>query len=254
MILADVHAHLDFPEMEKDLDVIIENAKKAGVRLIIANGVSPGSNRNVLKIAKRYDIVKAALGIYPPDALSKETNSEIKVDIEKELRFYEENIKDIIAIGEIGLDYQNGKNKELQKDVFIKQLEFAKKHDLPAIIHSRKAESDVIEILERLGYKKIILHCFCGKKNLIEKAKELGFYFSIPTNVVRSENIQNIVKTVNISKLLTETDSPFLSPFKEKMNEPAFVIESVKKIAEIKGFTAEDTANSIWLNCQRLFL
>lgn len=253
MILVDIHAHLDFLDFEDKLNEIIKNARKAGVKTIVANGVSPESNRKILEIAEKYDIVKASLGIYPPDALSRETNSEIKVDIDKELEFYEQNINNIIAIGEIGLDYQEGEDKELQKEVFIKQLEFAKKHNLPAIIHSRKAESDVIRMLEGLNYKKVILHCFCGKKHLIQKAADFGFNFSIPTNVVRAENIQNIVKTVNINQLLTETDSPFLSPFREKTNEPSFVIESVKKIAEIKGFTVEETANSIWLNFQRLF-
>jgi len=254
MIFADIHAHLDFPELENRLDEVIKNAKDAGVKVIIANGVDPKSNRKVLEISKKHDIVKAALGVYPPDALSKETNSEIKVDIDKEIEFYEKNIKKIIAIGEIGLDCQNGKDKELQKEIFIKQLEFAKKHNIPAIIHSRKAEAEVIEILEKLDYKKVVLHCFCGKKDLIEKAAKLGFYFSIPANVIRAENIQNLVKIVNINQLLAETDSPFLSPFKGITNEPAFVIESVKKIAEIKGFTVEDTANTIWMNYQRLFL
>lgn len=254
MILVDVHAHLDYPDFENNLDEVIKRARKSGVKAIIANGVSPESNRKVLEIAKKYDIVQAALGVYPPDALSKEINTKISVDIDKELEFLEKNIKDIIAIGEIGLDYQNVEDKEMQKQIFIKQLEFAKKHDLPVIVHSRKAEQDVIEILEKSNYKKIILHCFCGKNSLVKKASELGFYFSIPTNVVRAENMQNIVKTVNINKLLTETDSPFLSPFKGERNEPAFVLESVKKIAEIKNFTAEETANSIWLNYQRLFL
>ncbi|MBW2992165.1 TatD family hydrolase [Candidatus Woesearchaeota archaeon] len=251
MILVDIHAHLDFPDFENKLDEIIERAKKADVKIIIANGISQKSNRKTLEIAKKYDIVKAALGIYPPEALPKETDEEINID--KELEFYEQNINNIIAIGEIGLDYKNVENKEFQKQIFTKQLEFAKKHNLPAIIHSRKAEEDVIDILENLNYKKVILHCFCGKKHLIEKAKNLGFYFSIPTNVVRAENIQNIAKTVNINQLLTETDAPFLSPFKDKTNEPSFVIESLKKIAEIKGFRVEETANSIWLNYQRLF-
>lgn len=254
MILADVHAHLDYPDFDKNLDDVIDRARKAGVKAIIANGVGPESNRKVLEIAKKYDIVKAALGVYPPDALSKEINKKITIDLDEELEFLEKNIKDIIAIGEIGLDCQNDEDKDMQKDIFIKQLDFAKNHGLPVIVHSRKAEQDVIDILEKIDYKKVILHCFCGKKNLVKKASELGFYFSIPTNVVRAESMQSIVKTVNINKLLTETDSPFLSPFKGKGNEPAFVVESVKKIAEIKDFTIEETANAIWLNYQRLFL
>jgi TatD DNase family protein len=253
MILVDVHAHLDFPEIEKELDAIIERARAAGVRAIITNSVAPESMRRTLDISKKYDIVKAALGLYPPDALEKESGKKNKISA-KELDFIEKNKDSIIAIGECGLDYYNGRDKETQIDLFKKQIELAKKLDKPVIVHSRKAEEDVIRILEESGHKKVVLHCFCGKKSLIEKAAKLGFYFSIPTNIIRAANFQELVKMVNINQLLTETDSPFLSPFKGIKNEPAFVIESVKKIAEIKGFTVEDTANNIWLNYQRLFL
>ncbi len=252
MILVDVHAHLDYPEIEKDVDDIIDRAKKTGVKAIIANSVAHKSMRKTLELAGKYDIVKAAIGIYPPDALEKESGKKNDPDIDEELKFIEENKNKIIAIGECGLDYYNGK-KENQIEIFKKQLELAKKLDKPIIVHSRKAEEDVIDILEESGYKKVVMHCFCGKKKLIKKAADLGFYFSIPTNVVRAQNIQDTVKEVNINQLLTETDAPFLSPFKNKMNEPAFIIEAVKKIAEIKGFTEEEVANNIWLNYQRLF-
>jgi TatD DNase family protein len=132
-------------------------------------------------------------------------------------------------------------------------LKLAKKIKKPVIIHSRKAEKEVIDILEELDMKKAILHCFCGKKKLIKKAKELGLFFSISTNVVRAENIQGIIKEIPISKLFSETDSPFLSPFKEKMNEPSFIIESYKKIAEINNITLEETKNQLFLNYQKLF-
>lgn len=253
MILVDVHAHLDYPEMEKDLNGIIERAKKAGVKAVIANSVSPRSMKKTLEISERYDVVKAALGIYPPDALEKESGKDNKLELDDELKFIEDNKDRIIAIGECGLDYLNG-NKEKQMEVFKKQLELAKKLDKPIIVHSRKAEEDAINILEESGHKKVVMHCFCGKKRLIKRAAELGFYFSIPTHVVRAQNIRETVKEVNINQLLTETDSPFLSPFKDQINEPAFVVESVKKIAEIKGFTEEEVANNIWLNFQRLFL
>jgi TatD DNase family protein len=253
MILVDVHAHLDFPEIEEELDAIIERARKAGVKTIITNSVAPKSMRRTLEIAEKYDIVKAALGLYPPDALEKESGKKNRIDI-RELDFIEKNNKIIIAVGECGLDYYNGKDKETQIELFKGQVDIAKRYNKPMIVHSRKAEEDVIRILEESGHKKVVLHCFCGKKGLIRKAAELGFYFSIPANIVRASNFQELVKIVNINQLLTETDSPFLSPFKGIKNEPAFVIESVKKIAEIKGFTVEDTANTIWMNYQRLFL
>jgi TatD DNase family protein len=132
-------------------------------------------------------------------------------------------------------------------------LRLAKELDKPVIIHSRKAEQDVIDILEKEQMKKVIMHCFCGKKSLVERASKLDYYFSIPTNVVRAENIQNIVKIIPLSRLFAETDAPFLSPYKDKQNEPSFITESYRKIAEIKGLTLEETKKNIFMNWQRLF-
>jgi TatD DNase family protein len=160
--LVDVHAHLDFPEIEKELDAIIERARAAGVRAIITNSVAPESMRRTLDISKKYDIVKAALGLYPPDALEKESGKKNKISA-KELDFIEKNKDSIIAIGECGLDYYNGRDKETQIDLFKKQIELAKKLDKPVIVHSRKAEEDVIRILEESGHKKVVLH-FLRKK------------------------------------------------------------------------------------------
>jgi TatD DNase family protein len=109
-------------------------------------------------------------------------------------------------------------------------------------------------MLESSNAKKPILHCFCGRKHLIKRAADNGWSFSIPTNVVNAEHFQNMAREVHISQLFTETDSPYLSPFRGKRNEPAFVIEAVKKIAEIKGMTVEDTANNIFMNYQNMFM
>lgn len=251
MHLIDIHCHIDFPVLEKNIDKIIENARKADVKTIIANGVNPESNRKIIEVSKKYKEVKTALGIYPPDAFEKETSKKNPININKEIEFIEKQKP--IAIGEIGLDYCTGEDKTKQKEVFIKQLELAKKLKIPAIIHSRKAELDVIEILQSINHKKVILHCFCGKKHLIKQASELGFYFSIPTNVVKAQNLQDLVKIVNINQLFAETDAPFLSPFQGKTNEPSFVVEAYKKIAEIKGFELNEVKNNIFLNFQRIF-
>lgn len=254
----DIHAHLDFPQIYPKLDAIIENAEKAEVNIILTNGIDKKTNRLSLEIAEKYDIVKPCLGFYPPDALLKETSDSMPLfdwnDFEQELIFIKKNKTKIQAIGEIGMDYQHGKDKQLQKKVFTSLIQLAKQIDKPIIVHSRKAEQDVIDILEKENAEKVILHCFCGKKKLIEKASKLKYYFSIPTNVVRAENIQGIVKNVPLNQLFAETDSPFLSPFKEKQNEPSFVTESYKKIAEIKGLTLEEVKNNIFMNWQRIFL
>jgi TatD DNase family protein len=227
------------------------------VKVIIANGVDPQSNRLALDISKRYDIVKPALGIYPPDALQEEVDSGEyhtrlePFDVDAELAFIEKSKP--MALGEVGLDYKTGKDFAAQKALFQKFISLSRKMDIPLIVHSRKAESDVVEMLESSDAKKVVLHCFSGKKSLIKRAADNGWSFSIPTNVVRSEHFQNLIRMVHISQLLTETDAPLLSPFPGQRNEPAFVLESLKKIAEIKGITLEDAANNIFMNYQKMF-
>jgi len=153
------------------------------------------------------------------------------------------------------LDFSKEKpNKKLQEKVFIKELELAKKLKLPAIIHTRKAEARVLEILEDYKDQKIILHCFSGNFKLIKKAKGLGFYFSIPTSIVRSEHFQKMIsELLPKEKILTETDSPYLSPFKEKQNQPAYIKESIKIISKIWDLSKEKTEKIIESNFNRIF-
>jgi len=249
MLLVDVHAHLDLKEFDPDLDEVINRAEKAGVKAIISNGINHESNLKVIQLSKKYKIVKPALGLYPDDAI-RLTEKQIL----DELKFIEKNKDKIIAIGEVGLDYKYCKKKqeqEFQKEIFLKIISLSKKINKPLIIHSRKAESDVIEILEKEKAKKAILHCFSGKLKLIKKAAELGYYFSVHTNVVRSSQFQKLVEIVDINQLLTETDSPYLSPYRNRRNEPSFITEAIKKIAEIKNISITETANNIFMNYQK---
>jgi TatD DNase family protein len=253
-MLIDVHCHLDFKGIIERLDEVIDNARKAGVKIIVSSGITPKTNRQMLDFAKKYDIVKPSFGLYPMDALTRETNSENNFDVDKELDFWKKNKEKFVSIGEVGLDYKNGKDKLMQKSVFEKVLDTAKKLDKPVIVHSRKAEEDALDILESSGHKKVIMHCFSGKKRLVKRAYDLGYSFSIPTNIVRLQQFQEMVEEIDINQLFAETDAPFLGPYKDKLNEPAFIIESYKKIAEIKKLTLEETKNNIWMNYQRMFL
>ena len=252
-MLVDAHCHLDHPDFKDDLDEVIDAARKAGVKAIVANGLGPGSNRKVIELAEKYDIVQASLGIYPPDALEKEDVAEWaeSFDVDSEIEFIRKS--NPAGIGEVGLDYQNGSRIEEQKEIFRKMVLLAKELGKPISVHSRKAESDVLDILEQEKAEKVLLHCFCGSKKLVERGIQLGYYYTIPTNVVRAEQFMNMASMVNINKMLTETDSPYLSPYKDKRNEPAFVVEAVKKIAEIKGMTEDDVAKNIYMNYQALF-
>ena len=245
----DLHSHLD---LCKDTENIVKNARKAGIKIIIASGISPKSNRLALELAEKYDIVKPTIGLYPIDAMRTEIGGKYTVDIDKELEFVRQNNKKILAIGEIGLDYKTGSNKAEQETLFRKQLELAQELDKPVIIHSRNAEEDVLRILSEYN-PKIILHCFSGKKKLVQQAIESRYFFTIPTAVVRSQQFQLMADLVPLQQLFCETDSPFMSPFTDKSNEPAFVVESYKKIAEIKGMDIKELANIVYNNFQIVF-
>lgn len=263
MILVDVHAHLDHEKFKDDLDNVIENARNAGVKAIITSGVNSRTNRLILDIAGKYDIVKPSFGIYPLDALAKEMEEgeasgfprDIEAfDINKEIAWITKNKDKCIAIGECGLDFKWGREHEKeQKQNFQKVIDMAEKIKKPIIVHTRKAELDAVDMLETSKIKNIVLHCFCGRKHLVKRAADNGWNFSIPPIVVRLQQFQIMAEIVNISQLLTETDCPYLSPYPGKRNEPAFVIETIKKIAEIKKITPEDTANNIFMNYQRVF-
>tara|TARA_Y100000310_G_scaffold338703_1_gene429174 strand:+ start:2486 stop:3259 length:774 start_codon:yes stop_codon:yes gene_type:complete len=253
----DIHSHLDHPLIYKNIDVVIKNAKKANLKHIITNGIDPITNRITLELAKKYDIIKAGLGIYPRSALTKEIEDEnynIKTsyNVDKEIEFIKSNKANFVCLSEVGLDFVNGEDKQQISD-FNKIIKLAEKIDKPLVIHSRKAEKKVIEILSSTKIKKIVLHCFCGKKSLVNEARDKGWYFTVPTSVVRAQQFQNLVEETPISQLFCETDSPYLSPFKDKQNEPAFVKESYKMIAKIKKLTLEEASNNIYMNYQKIF-
>ena len=157
------------------------------------------------------------------------------------------------------MDLHSGKDIERQKGIFAKILDVAKKLDKPVLIHSRKAESEALNMLEKHDMKKVVMHCFTAKKSLVKRAYENGYYFSIPPVAIRLQQFQDMIEMIDINHLLTETDAPFLSPFKNEdgsfnVNEPAYVVETVKKIAEIKKMDIEEVKKNIWMNYQRLFL
>ncbi len=270
MKLIDVHCHLDHARFKEDLDKVIERARKKNM-LVITSGVNPITNNIALGIAEKYDNVKVSFGMYPLDALEKEIEESEKMNkgesfpreiepfnLTKELEYLKKNKKKFIAIGEIGLDYnwpefQSEKIKEEQKENFRKILEVAKEIDLPVIIHTRKAELDCIEILEQSGVRKVVLHCFMGRKHLIKRAAENGWYFSIPPIIKRLLHFQGLVEAVDLKQLLTETDAPYLSPEAGERNEPANVAITIKEIALIKRLSDEEVADAVWKNAEKLF-
>ncbi|MGV8169433.1 MAG: TatD family hydrolase [Candidatus Nanoarchaeia archaeon] len=256
MIYTDVHAHLDFPEYEKDLNQVLEDCKARGVKAIIVNGVHPESNRRILELAEKHPLIKPALGFYPTHIVENKWEA-----VEKELDFILHN-KHKVAIGEVGLDYKEEikthhtleEQKKIQKKAFERIIEISEKTKKPLIIHSRKAEQEVIEMIESSTLKNPVFHCFMGKRKLMQRISDNKWNFSVPVIAIRLQQLQELIEYTNINQLLTETDSPLLGPVPGERNTPANVALTVKKIAEIKGFDEEETSKTIFMNYQRLFL
>ncbi len=255
-LFIDIHAHLDHP-LIKDIDGLIARAKAAGVRHVITNGVDPSTNRISLELSKKYDIVECALGLYPRDALKREVEGTAwdvgkDYNVDSEIAFIKTHKSDIVAISEIGLDFVNGESQQ-QMDDFSKMLELAREMGKPVVIHSRKAEEKCVEMLSSHSMKNVVMHCFCGKKKLVKQIADNNWSITIPTTVVRAQQFQDIAKEVPITQLFCETDTPYLSPIREQWNEPANVVESYKKIAEIKGMELQEVEQNIYMNWQRIF-
>jgi len=250
MIISDVHCHLDYFD-EKRREEVIANSMAAGVKAIITNGTTPESNRTSIELSRKYPIVKAALGLHP-EFIDK-FNEDL---IQNELDFIKQHKDEIVAIGEIGLDFHWVKDKALlmrQKKLFEMQLSLAEQIGKPVIVHTREAEQECIQILTSYKPSAVVLHCFSGGKELIKRGFDLGFMFSIPANIVRSKHFQRMAETLPLSRVLSETDAPFLSPYPGRENEPAFISETIKKVAGIKKMSEEEVANILYSNYQKTF-
>jgi len=251
-MLIDVHCHIDkLIEEGVSVENCIKNALKNDVKLMVVNGTNPNQNAIILELAKKHKEIKVALGIYPLDALKLSQD-----EIDKEIELIIKNKEFIVAIGEVGLDLKEEelhKTLDKQKANLTKFVNLAISLKKPVIIHSRKAELHTIELLEQLNAKKVIMHCFSGKMSLVDRITKNGWFLSIPANVNYNQQFQDVVKRTPLNNLLCETDTPYLHPLKEWPNEPANVIYSYKKIAEIKGITLKEAEKQIENNYKDLF-
>ena len=258
-MLVDVHAHLFHDRFKNDLDQVIQRARATGLKYIINSGVNHSTNIQVLAQAKKYpDILYTSLGVYPLDAVAIRADFHRLIEpinVDEELAFIKKNKENIIAIGECGLDYSmNDGTEKQQQDVFRQVIELAQHLKKPIVIHSRKAEKDTLDILESAGAKNVVLHCFSPSMKIVKHAADLGYSFSIPAIIVRLHHFQTLVEQTSLQQLLTETDAPYLAPFKEQKSEPAFVQETIKIIAKIKKMEPEEVTKNIFANFQKIFL
>ena len=251
MTYIDAHAHLDFFDDAKIAEAV-DRAKKANVGIIVQSGINPERIKKTLELIAKYPSIKASLGIYPVEMLEmseKEINEQIEI-IRKNAKAGK-----VIAIGEVGMDFSEAGEKEKQKKNFERLIDLTFELDLPILVHSRKAELECVEILEAKKAKRVIMHCFSGSVKLIERIVKNGWYLSVPASVSYNEHFQRLVKEVPLPQLLCETDAPFLHPTKGmKDNEPANVVESYKKVAEIKEISLKECERKIEENYERLFL
>jgi TatD DNase family protein len=268
MKLLDVHCHLEGERFAKDLDDVLQRAHRAGVQFAFSSGVNPETNRKVLQLSKKYSMIKACFGLYPIDAVvSKFPNVQDddmrkieSFDYKEELQWIEKNFCFCVAIGEVGLDFKIIKElknaeeiKEEQKKVFEEIILLAKRLDKPVIIHSRGAELECIELLEKHKMKKVLMHCFGGKKSLIKRIVDNGWFFSVPAVITRLQHFQILVEIVPLGQLLTETDAPYLAPVVGERSEPRDVVTTIKEIAKLKNLEEKDVASQIWKNAEKLF-
>jgi TatD DNase family protein len=261
--IIDTHCHLEMNEFNSDREAVIQRAKDAGIEVIITIGSDLEGNKGAVKLSGKYDFVYAAVGIHPHDAkdFSEDIFNQIKkwaIPPQLLLNKGGQQGGKVVAVGEIGLDYHyDNSPREIQKEVFKKQLTLAKETGLPAVIHSREAKKDTLDIIKQSEVTKGVFHCFSGDIDMAERAMATGFYISIagPVTFKNAKKPREIVKAIPDDYLLIETDAPYLAPepFRGKRNEPSYLIHTAKVIAELRGISTEDLARITTLNAKRLF-
>tara|TARA_A100000164_G_C21873181_1_gene756279 strand:+ start:290 stop:1048 length:759 start_codon:yes stop_codon:yes gene_type:complete len=251
--MIDSHCHLDHEPLLSNIDSIIERSKSAGITKILTICTTLNSFNKIKKLVLKDKIIYGTYGIHPHETKNDIVNSDLIIN---EIS----NNDKIIGVGETGLDfYYDNSDKETQIKSFETHIKASMELNIPLIIHSRSAENETFDILNK--YKnddlKILMHCFTGSQKFAEKLLDLNAYFSA-SGIITFKNSQDLQKTfqmIPLDKLLIETDSPFLAPEpnRGKKNEPSFVKFTGKKLADLKNISFEDLVNSTTNNFNKLF-
>lgn len=252
-MLFDTHVHLNAHQYSEDLEEVIERAQEAGVSYMVVVGFDEETIYKAMALTERYDFIYAAVGWHPVDAIDM---------TDKHLEWLEKLAAHpkVVALGEMGLDYHWDKSpKDVQKEVFRKQIRLAKKVKLPIIIHNREASADIVAILQEEDAKEVggIMHCFSGSVEIAEQCLAMNFYLSFggPVTFKNAKKPKEVVKHVPLDRLLIETDCPYLTPhpFRGKRNEPAYVKYVAEEIAQLKEIDYEQLAKITTENAKKLF-
>lgn len=253
MRLIDTHAHLNLPEYKKDLPQTIERAKKTGLIKIILVGIDRKTGERALEIKHMFpDFIEVALGFHP---------HEVKKLGEEDYKWLENKIEEICAIGEIGLDWvKEHSPKDLQIIHFEKLLALAKVYQKPVILHLRGDSNfwnSALEFLKNYRDYPLLFHCFTAEKEVALKILEFHSLISLPGVITfeKAKELKEAVKIIPLERIVLETDCPFLSPvpMRGKRNEPAFLIYTAQKLAEIKNLPLEEVAEITTKNAIKFF-
>ena len=251
--MIDSHCHLDHEPLLSDLTNVIKRSKDVGIEKLLTISTSLKSFDIIKKIIQKDEIIFGTIGIHPHETKDNKINSDFII------KNFEENPK-VIGIGETGLDfYYNNSDKDAQIRSFEKHIDASINTNSPLIIHSRNAENETYDILNRYKNQKlkILMHCFTGSKNFAEKLLDLDAFFSASGIITfkNSKDLQSTFKFLPLDKILVETDSPFLAPVPKrgKKNEPSFIDHTAKKLAEIKSLTKSKIDEITTKNFNNLF-
>ncbi|WP_342493743.1 TatD family hydrolase [Bacillus sp. FSL R5-0712] len=252
-MLFDTHAHLNAEQYNEDLEQVIERAKSEKVEKIVVVGFDRPTITRAMELIEEYDFIYAAIGWHPVDAIDMTDEDLAWI---KDLSQHEK----VVAIGEMGLDYYWDKSpKDVQKEVFRRQIALAKEVKLPIVIHNRDATEDVVTILKEEGAAEVggIMHCFTGSLETAKTCMEMNFYISFggPVTFKNAKKPKEVVKEIPSDKLLIETDCPYLTPvpFRGKRNEPSYVKYIAEQIAELREISFEELAELTTKNAKKVF-
>lgn len=251
-MLVDTHAHLQWASFDKDRDKVIHRAKANGVKCIVNVGFDVESSRRAIQLAEGNNGLYATVGVHPHNAAQYDEATL------KELKELSRN-ENVVAIGETGLDYyRNLSSRTAQKRAFEAQLELAEQLDLPAVIHNREAHQEVYEMLSRFRSRiHFIMHCYSGSAKITSKFITLGCFLSFagPVTFPNSRKLQQTAKSIDLHRILIETDSPWLSPqtVRGRRNEPANLVYTARKMAELKELSVDEFSRVTTENAIKIY-
>jgi TatD DNase family protein len=252
MKLVDTHCHVDSEQFDSDRELVIERARAAGVErmMAIGTGNGPPDLEAAIRLAERYPFIYATVGVHPHDA-AKATEETFT-----RLRELTRHAK-VLAMGEIGLDYHyDFSPRDVQREVFVRQLDLAREAGKPIVIHTREAWGDTLDILRTHWIGEGIMHCFTGDEEQAREALDAGFYLSFGGVLTfpKAESLREAAKMAPADRILLETDCPYLAPVphRGKRNEPAFVVDTARRLGEVRGVTPEEIARTTTENWERL--